>query len=175
MSRLSRALFRRLRGASRHSGSAGFSLIAPRAAQGRLLIRAFYAFVLYLAVSSIPGFDGLVQPRELSLLWPVAWLNSVDLVVGIRFLFGFFLLSSLAAAIWPSSRLLRGAVFLGLLCFVALRNSEGKIGHSLHWPVLLALIFIALPKGWERSGGARMLQMSTLQVLAAAQMLLLLT
>jgi hypothetical protein len=175
MNRFCRRIFRKLRGAPSRFINTAFSSIAPRAAQGRLLIRAFYAFVLFLAVSGISDFDGFVQPRELSLLWPVAWLSSVDLVTGVRLLLGFFLVSSLAGAVWPGSRLLRTATFVGLLCLVALRNSEGKIGHSLHFPVLLAMIFVALPKGWERNDGSRILQMSTLQVLAAAQMLLLLT
>ncbi len=170
-----RALSRRLRGKSRLRFDVTFASIGSRAAQGRLLIRAFYAFLLFLAVSSIPELLGLTQPRELNLLWPVAWLGSMDLASGVRCLFGFLLLASLAAAIWPGSRPLRIAVFVGMLCFVALKNSEGKIGHSLHLPVLLAMILIVLPRGWERPGGSRVLQMSTLQVVAAAQMLLLLT
>jgi hypothetical protein len=175
MTRLVRTIYRWLRGSSDVPAAGHFSRIAPRAEQGRLLIRAFYAFVFFMSVLSIPDFAGLAQPRELSLLWPVAWLESVNLVTGIRFVLGFFLVSSLAAAIWPGPRPLRIAAFLGLLCFVALRNSEGKIGHSLHLPVLLAMIFIVLPTGWERPVGSRRLQMSTLQVVAAAQMLLLLT
>ena len=175
MSRLVRSIFRRLRSSSHEVTHGAFSAIGSRAAQGRLLIRAFYAFVLFMAVTSIPEFAGLAQSRELSLLWPVAWLDAVDPVSGIRFLLGFFLAASVAVAFWPGSRILRAAAFVGLLCFVALKNSEGKIGHSLHLPVLLALIFILLPDGWERPGGSRVRRMSTLQVLAAAQMLLLLT
>lgn len=175
MTSILRTIFRRLRGTSRVPENGIFSSIESRAAQGRLLIRAFYAFLLFLAVSSIPELAGLSRSRELGLLWPVAWLAWMDLENGIRLLFSFFLLASLAVALWPGSRVGRVAVFVGLICFVALKNSEGKIGHSLHLPVLVAMILIALPKGWDRPDGSRASQMSTLQVIAAAQMLILLT
>ena len=151
------------------------SCLATQSAHTQTLVRVFYAFVLYLAVSNMPDFPGMAEPRELKPLWPVAWLSAVDQAGGLRFLLGFFLVSSFAAALQPGSRVLRVAAFIGLLCFVALKNSEGKIGHSLHLPVLAALAFILLPRGWERPDASRLVRVSLLQVVAATQVLLLLT
>jgi hypothetical protein len=152
-----------------------FASVSRRALRSQTLIRVFYVALLYFAAWSIPEFAGLAQPRELSLLWPVGWLAAIDQVRGFYLILGFFLGASLAAAIWPGSRGWRVAVLAGWLCFVALKNSEGKIGHSLHLPVLVAMMFVFLPRGWERANASRPVQMSTLQVLAAAQGLVLLT
>jgi hypothetical protein len=175
MNRVLRMVLRFLRGSSGRIGSAAFSEIPSRAAQGRLLIRAFYAFVVFLAVAAISEYEALSRARTLNLLWPVAWLDAFDLVSGIHFLLVFFVAASVAAAIWPGSRILRIAIFLGLLGFVALKNSEGKIGHSQHLPVLIALLFVVLPQRWDRPGGSRIAQVTVLQVVAAAQVLILLT
>ena len=175
MNPLLHQICRRLRRTPRPSADGRFESIATRAAHAQTLVHAFYAYLLFLAAFSIPEFGSLAQPRELSLLWPVAWIDAVEPIRGIRFVTGFFLAASLAGAIWPGPRLLRVAAFVGLLCFVALKNSEGKIGHSLHLPVLVALAFVFLPQGWQRPDASRLIRMSLLQVFAATQVLLLLT
>ena len=175
MTRVWRRILRLLRGRASRRGASWISDLSARFSQTQVLIRVFYAYVLVLAAFSIPEFGSLAQPRELSLLWPVAWIDAVEPIRGIRFVTGFFLAASLAGAIWPGPRLLRVAAFVGLLCFVALKNSEGKIGHSLHLPVLVALAFVFLPQGWQRPDASRLIRMSLLQVFAATQVLLLLT
>ena len=175
MTRVWRRILRLLRGRASRRGASCISDISARFSQTQVLIRVFYAYVLVLAAISLPEFSGLAQPRALSLLWPVAWIDVMEPVRGIRFVLGSFLLASIAVAIWPGPRFSRIAAFLGLLCFVALKNSEGKIGHSLHLPVLVALAFVFLPRGWERPDAPRLVRMSLLQVFAATQVLLLLT
>lgn len=166
---------RRLRQTTPVASGGSFHSVAIRAAYTQGLVRVFYAYLLFLAVVSIPEFGSLAQPRELSLLWPVAWVDAVAPSGSIRLLLGFFLATSVVAAIWPGPRILRAAAFVGLLCFVALKNSEGKIGHSLHLPILVALAFVFLPRGWDRPDAPRWVRMSLLQVFAATQVLLLLT
>ncbi len=163
------------RGTPESGAGGGFPSIATRSGRAQLVVRAFYFYLLVLAAISLPEFSGLAQPRALSLLWPVAWIDAMEPVRGLRFVLGFYLLASLAVALWPGPRFFRIAAFLGLLCFVALKNSEGKIGHSLHLPVLVALAFAFLPRGWERPDAPRPVRMSLLQVCAATQVLLLLT
>ena len=175
MNPLSHRWLRSLRGRSPGAGTAWAGCLQTQTARAQILVRVFYAFVLYLAVGNMPEFASLAEPRELQLLWPVGWLGAVDPAAGLRFLLGFFLVASFAAALRPGSRLLRIAAFVGLLWFVALKNSEGKIGHSLHLPVLVALAFIVLPRGWERPDASRLIRVSLLQVFAATQVLLLLT
>lgn len=168
-------LCRRLRGTSAPEPNSMFGSIVVRASHAQVLVRAFYAYLLFLAAASIPEFTALAQPREFSLLWPIAWVDVAEPVGSLRFVLGFFLAASVAVAIWPGPRLVRLAAFVGLLCFAALKNSEGKIGHSLHLPVLVAIALIFLPAGWERRDASRVVRMSVLQVVAATQVLLLLT
>lgn len=165
----------RLRRAPRVASGGTFRSVAMRAVSTRGLVRGFYAYLLFLAAVSIPEFGSLAQPRELSLLWPVAWVDAGSPSGSVRLILGFFLAASVTVAIWPGPRLLRVGAFVGLLCFVALKNSEGKIGHSLHLPILVALAFVFLPRGWDRPDAQRWVQMSLLQVFAATQVLLLLT
>ena len=117
-------------------------------AQG--LVHAFYAFVLYLAVAQMTEIPVYAQRATFRPLWPVGWLPSGDLTGAIRALFGFFLGTSLFAAALPGWRTARVLGCLGLLEYVALKNSYGKIGHSMHLPLLLAGWFVFLPRGWER-------------------------
>ncbi len=159
------------------SGDGPFRLDNPDTfLRAQTLIRAFYAFLLGLALWQVPDFANLVQPRELDPLWPVAWLEAPgSQFLGLRLLLGFYLGSSIFAAVSPSGRTARWLVFLGLLEFVALKNSTGKIGHSLHLPILASLALLFLPPGWERSGAPRAVRASTLLVFGATQALLLLT
>ena len=117
-------------------------------AQG--LIHAFYAFILYLAVAQMTEIPVYAQRTTFHPLWPVGWLPRGDLTVAVRVLFGFSLGTSLFAAALPGRRTARVLVCLGLLEYVALKNSYGKIGHSMHLPVLLSMLFVLLPRGWER-------------------------
>lgn len=133
-------------------------------AQG--LIHAFYAFVLYLAVAQMTEIPIYAQRATFHPLWPVGWLPHGDLTDTVRALFFFFLVTSLFAAALPGWRTARVLGFIGLLEYVALKNSYGKIGHSMHLPVLLSLLFILLPRGWERSAErtSRALRQSTLLI-----------
>lgn len=113
------------------------------------LVHAFYAFLLYLAFSQmteIPLYAALSTFRP---LWPIWWLRHQD-PAAIQGLFLFFLGTSLLAAVLPGWRTARVLAFLGVLEFVALKNSYGKIGHSNHLPLLVALGLVFLPRGWER-------------------------
>ncbi len=169
-------ILRRLRRMLAGTGSPG----SPKGSTAQFirtqtLIRGFYAFLLYLAALNVPDFAGLSRSRELELLWPVAWVDGVGQEVGLKLILAWFLASAVAGAFAPASRAVRLAVFLGLLEFVALRNSEGKIGHSLHLAVLAALALVFLPAGWLRPEASRVTRTSTLVVFSATQALLLLT
>ena len=133
-------------------------------AQG--LIHAFYAFVLYLAVAQMTEIPVYAQRATFRPLWPVGWLPRGDLTVAVRALFGVFLGTSLFAAAQPGWRTARVLGCIGLLEYVALKNSYGKIGHSMHLPVLLSLLFVFLPRGWDRPAprAGRALRQSTLLV-----------
>ncbi len=153
-------------------------------AQGRrftvaqTLVRAFYAFGLFYAVSQLDNnLPLMLDHAPTAPLWPVAWLSWTPSAAGSYALMAFYLAASVLGAFtvsWRASRLL---TFLGLLEFVALKSSFGKIGHSLHLPLLVAGVFVLLPPGWERPAPqvSRRVRQQTLLVFWLAQAVVLLS
>ncbi len=114
------------------------------------LVHAFYAFLLYLAIAQMTEIPIYAELSTFHPLWPVQWLRHRDPIEAVRGLFLFFLATTVLAAALPGWRTARVLAFAGLLEYVALKNSYGKIGHSMHLPLLVSLLLIALPRGWER-------------------------
>ncbi len=127
-----------------------FRAQARRFTVAQILVRAFYAFLLYLAVSQFNELPELLDHTADAPLWPVVWLRHAGPAAGPRVLLGFYLATNILGAFAASWRASRVLTFLGLLEYVALKNSHGKIGHSLHLPLIVAGIFILLPSGWDR-------------------------
>ena len=114
-------------------------------------MRAFYAFLLYLAVTQFPDLPSLLDRAASAPLWPVAWLDRAGAgPAGTRALMAFYLATNILGAFTPAWRAGRLLTFLGLLEYVAFKNSFGKIGHSFHLPLLVAGVFVLLPAGWDR-------------------------
>lgn len=148
-----------------------FSAQARRFTTAQVLVRAFYAFLLYTAVGTFTDLPALLDHAVTAPLWPVVWLRRVDAAAGPRALMAFYLATNLLgafAASWRAGRLL---TFLGLLEYVALKNSFGKVGHSQHLLLWVAGVFVLLPAGWERSvpQTSRRLRQETLLVFWLAQ------
>ena len=111
-----------------------FRAQARRFTVAQTLTRGFYAFLLYLAVSQLNDNLPLLLGHPPSApLWPVGWLGwTHHSVLGPRVLMTFYLATNILGpftAAWRASRVL---TFLGLLEFLAYKNSFGKIGHSQH-------------------------------------------
>lgn len=131
-------------------GGSVFRAQARRFTVAQTLVHAFYAFLLYLAVSqltdNLPFTFNHVPPAP---LWPVLWLGHATKDFGPRLILAFYLATNILGAFTPAWRASRLLTFLGLLEFVAYKNSFGKIGHSLHLPLLVAGVFVLLPEGWH--------------------------
>lgn len=146
-----------------------------RFAIAQSIIRAFYAFGLFfLANTVLSEFAKLSPHPPVSPLWPLAWLDCVNPTLGLRALGGGCALALVAAAVAPGWRSARIAGWLALLEFAALKNSYGKIGHSLHLSIWVAFILIALPPGWTR-GESRAVRQRTLLVVWTCQAAILLS
>lgn len=142
------------------------------------LVRAFYAFSLFLVAHRLPEFARSSVPGSSFLLWPVSWLSWLPAPnVGMWAIFGLWLGGTAVAAFVPQQRWARILAALGWLEFVALNNSSVKIGHSLHLVILVAAVLVFLPRGWHLPAAAatRMLRQRTLLVLWTAQAAVLLT
>ena len=125
---------------------------AWRFTAAQTLVRAFYIFLLYLAILQVTELSVLIYQQLDLPLWPVAWLGVSGSLfpAGVKVLFFFYLGSNVLAALLPGWRSLRIAACLGLLEYVALKNSFGKISHSFHLPLLVSGLLVFLPTGWDR-------------------------
>lgn len=141
----------------------------------RLLVRCYYAGLLYFAVALLPDWPGILERTAPSPLWPVAWLRFTDLRTGIAVILSLYLVGSLAGVMLTEKRWARALAFIGLFEFVAFNYSFGKIGHSLHVWVLTAFLLIFLPDAWEKTVyPLRVVRQRFLAVFWACQALVLL-
>ncbi len=141
--------------------------------EARMLVSAFYAGLLYFALTDAPSWAELSEMGQAGLLWPVAWAHVTGLPVAAAVVTVLYLTGALAAAIAPGHRLGRALAAFGMLEFTALHYSAGKIGHGTHLWLLAAIVLIFLPDV-GRSPGRRERQ-SYLNVFWTAHALILLT
>lgn len=94
---------------------------------------------------------------------------------GVHIIFTFAILSSLLADIFPFKRVPRIFFFLGLLNFVALSNSFGKINHGWHAWLWVSFILILIPRMRHSvNESSRQFRQRTLLVFWACQAIVLL-
>ena len=140
------------------------------------LIRAYYAFVAFLAIVLVPEWGDIMGRGHVEPLWPVFWLNDLNLRPGIAAVLIIFTVGALFAAMLPQYRWSRILAFVGVLEYWAFNNSFGKVGHSLHNIVLVSFVLIFLPAGWHESEQRqRIIKQRTLLIFWAAQCTVMLT
>lgn len=173
---LTRRMRRRLRGPVLLPSRAVFQRQSEAYRDARVIVRCYYAALLFLAVWLMPEWPGHLARRDVMPLWPVAWLTRVDLRTGIAVILAGYVGGALLGALFPDRRWARAAAFLGLFEFVAYNNSLGKIGHSLHAWVLTSFLLVFLPGDRNRpSSPARVVRQRFLIVFGACQAMVLLT
>jgi len=138
-------------------------------------IRIFYAFLMFVVVNDVPLWWFYFSKPNLVPIWPTAWVPLVGVPTGVAIIEAVVLISTLIAIVVPQFRVVRIAVFIGILEYVALRSSYGKIGHSGHLGVLIAFCLIFLPAGWQDVASGRRVHRQSLLVFWTAQALVLLT
>ena len=117
----------------------------------RIVVRCYYVVVLFFAAATLHDWSGYLDRREVLTLWPVWWLEAVPLRVGMLGILGGYLATAFLGAVFPDRRWARTLVFVGLLEFVALDNSFGKINHNHHLWVLTAFLLVFLPDAPART------------------------
>lgn len=140
-----------------------------------VLVPAVYGVMFFSALNVLPHWEGILGRTQLQLLWPVMWLEWVPMREGILGILVLFLVGTGAAMVFPGSRGARVAAMLGVLLFWALNNSTGKIGHSLHVSLLLSILLVVLPSGWNARDGARPIKLAAAHGLVGMQLVMLLT
>jgi hypothetical protein len=108
-------------------------------------VRCYYVVVLFFAVATMHDWSGYLDRQEVLTLWPVWWLDVVPLRGGMLGILLGYLAVAFLGAVFPNRCWARTLVFVGLLEFVALDNSFGKINHNYHLWVLTAFLLMFLP------------------------------
>ena len=143
----------------------------------QVLIKAFYVFILYYALTQLNTWYQYRDVTHLDPLWPIAWvvIPGVSVVWAIPGILIFSFCGALAGALLSSQRWVRIWVFLSLLEFLGLKYSFGKIGHSMHLWLLISFLFVFLPKDWAKATLPRVERQMTLRIFWGAQTFILMT
>ncbi len=155
---------------------AALLMAKERFATAQALIGAFYAVLLFFALSQLFSWQEFLSSTSLTPRWPVFWLQYVETRTGIALILWAHLLSLLLAIALPGVRLVRVLAFCCLLELLAYRFSFGSINHGDHLGLLLSFVLIFLPRGWS-SGPAppRSVRAATLLVFSGCQAMIALT
>jgi hypothetical protein len=142
--------------------------------EARIVVRCYYVVVLFFAAAALHDWSGYLERREVLTLWPVWWLDAVSLRAGMLAILGGYLAAAFWGAVFPDRRWARTLVFVGLLEFVALDNSFGKISHNHHLWVLTAFLLVFLPDAPARTADRATRQRFTI-IFWSCQAIVLLT
>ena len=169
-----RTLERALRGAE--AAPPRWSLHQRMHDRAVLIVQVYYVVTLFMLYDRGRQFTALgVQVETLDPLWPVAWLDSIDLALGGQLLAQLALAAGLLGILFWRQLWVRVLVSLTLLQFVALNNSFGWMGHAHHSWLWVSVAFWFLPSGGATASGAtRAFRMRFLLGFSAAQGLFLL-
>lgn len=115
------------------------------AMQWETAVRVFYAVLFYHALQMMSEWNHQLTRKGLDPLWPVSWMGLVPQEVGVGAILLIYVAGAGLALMQPRWVAGRVALALGLLLYWAYNNSFGKIGHSLHGAVLMALVLVFLP------------------------------
>lgn len=115
-----------------------------------LIIRCHYFFLLFYSFSKITGWNRYLDMAYGVPLWPVFWIDLVNFQTAVNIIMILFLAGTAVAALFPEHRAARVFAFAGLLEFVALDNSGGKVVHQMHVWVITSFILIFLTDKWNR-------------------------
>ena len=113
--------------------------------KARIVVRCYYAALLFLAAETTQDWTVHLGRRDALPLWPVWWLHAVPLRAGMLGILAGYLVAAFLGVVFANRRWARTLAFLGLLEFVALDNSFGKINHNQHLWVLTAFCLVFLP------------------------------
>jgi hypothetical protein len=140
----------------------------------RVVVRCYYVGLLFLAAGTIDAWPSYLGRTEALPLWPGYWLRMVPVQAGVLGILIVYLAATFLGAVFPHRQWARSLAFLGLLEFVAMDNSFGKINHAHHLWVLTAFLLVFLPDATD-AATSRATRQRFLTVFWACQAIILLT
>jgi hypothetical protein len=141
----------------------------------QILIKVFYFSLFFMILWNLPCWTGFYNTVGIDPLWPIAWFRAFKPVQAVTGILIFYLVSGFLGVVGNGQRWIRISVFLGLLEFMAFRNSFGKIGHSNHLVLLIAFFLIFLPTNWNQKTITRKTRQNIFLIFWACQAIILLT
>ena len=119
------------------------------------LVRLFYAATLYLVTTNIRSWKHWARYETLDPVWPLAWVSLTGVPTAVHLVMTATYATLIAVALVPHLRVLRVAVFVALMAYVALEYSFGRVGHGWYACLNIAFMFILLPRTTsDRGAGA---------------------
>ena len=139
------------------------------------LVRLFYGATLYLVTINIWSWNRGAGYDTLDPVWPLAWISLTGVPTAVYLVMTATCATLIAVALVPHRRVLRVAVFVALLAYVALEYSFGRVGHGWYGCLYIAFMFILLPRvpSSQGAGAVAMRQRYLLVVWAGLASLLL--
>ncbi len=138
-----------------------------------ITVRVAYFFPAFWICHQALDWQAVALTAHPEWLWPVAWLGWLDGTDAAPALFGGCAACSVLGALFSEFRTARVVAFLGLLEFLALKFSLGKIHHLMHGWLLLLFVLIWLPHGYRSScERSRRTAQQTIVVYVAAQLII---
>jgi len=142
--------------------------------RAKWLIYLFYVMHLFILSQAYTRWISLRGADYWMPLWPVSWINNFGTSLSVDLIIVFYSAAVFLTLLWPSVRLFRFLVFSGLLLYVALINSFGKIDHAYHAWIYVAFILIFLPdRSVENMNSKRLFRHKYLTVFIGAQAIVL--
>ena len=122
--------------------------------KGSTLVAIFYFFVFLIAFQSItfstqfPSWTDIVASEHFFRpQWSSKWISYFDWKFAIRFIYIFFITSSILGIIfWRQSTFVRILVSVSIIQFLSLISSFGSVDHYLHMMVITSIVLVFLPK-----------------------------
>jgi hypothetical protein len=93
----------------------------------QVLVRCFYAAMLYVALTQLQRWQLFEQLSPLNTLWPVSWVLWVPWQTALYSVLGLFVVGAALALIFTERRWARALAFLGCFQFYALYYSLNAI------------------------------------------------
>jgi predicted DCC family thiol-disulfide oxidoreductase YuxK len=151
-----------------------FAPTSGRMARAYVIVRIFYAALLFFACQGFVESIGLGESLRMDPLWPLFWIRWTGQEAGAPLAQLLFVAGPLLAAWRPESRAARWLAFAGCLTGMAYDNSFGKVGHHLHLWTMTSFLFAFLPREREASDSPALGE-AALRIFWGAQAALLLT
>lgn len=125
-----------------------FSRMTQNYEKTKMALRLFYAFSLFSSVGSYSWrLEYLSDSHFIEPLWVFGSASTEFIMILIKPVLFLWIFGSLLSFLNPDKFLFRLLQVLGLLFTVALKNSDGQMGHNMHGFLWISLIFLLLPIG----------------------------